>query len=226
MIREFDSNLFQTQKLIKSKFPHFKNILIKFTRYQIQYFQKNNVIKYHELSELIMNWTWTSLEIFLYLLMFTNLRKCQCSYMLVKIPSGEHLVAFAVCNPINTFIQKKKKYIMTWNYICQRIGWEVILVSLSQSLRLVYPALHIPPSATITSRSAVRIRINFWRMVGEIEPMHLVSVEGLRPWDWSCPVLQYLREWLTPTVIIFDMAMSLSPKSIRHIFVSGCLYWL
>ena len=28
--------------------------------------------------------------------------------MLVKIPSGEHLVAFAVCNPINTFIQKKK----------------------------------------------------------------------------------------------------------------------
>ena len=24
--------------------------------------------------------------------------------------------------------------------------------------------------------------------------MHL-SVEGLRPWDWSYPVLQYLREW-------------------------------
>ena len=35
--------------------------------------------------------------------------------------------------------------------------------------------------------------------------MHL-SVEGLRPWDWSYPVLQYLREWPTPTVIIFDMS--------------------
>ena len=34
----------------------------------------------------------------------------------------------------------------------------------------------------------------------EIGPMHL-SVEGLRPWDWSYPVLQYLREWPTPTVV-------------------------
>ena len=40
--------------------------------------------------------------------MFTNHRKCQLSYMLVKTPSGEHLVAYAVCYPINTFIQKKK----------------------------------------------------------------------------------------------------------------------
>ena len=38
--------------------------------------------------------------------------------------------------------------------------------SWSLSLRLVYPVLHKPPGATITSRSAVRIRINFWRMVG------------------------------------------------------------
>ena len=45
----------------------------------------------------------------------------------------------------------------------------------------------------------------------EIGPMHL-SVEGLRPWDWSYPVLQYLREWPTPTVIIFDMALSLNPN--------------
>ena len=30
----------------------------------------------------------------------------------------------------------------------------------------------------------------------EIEPIHL-SVEGLRPWDWSYPVLQYFREWPT-----------------------------
>ena len=36
----------------------------------------------------------------------------------------------------------------------------------SLSLRLVYPLLHNPPGATITSRFAVRIRINFWRMVG------------------------------------------------------------
>ena len=41
--------------------------------------------------------------------------------------------------------------------------------------------------------------------------MHL-NVEGLRPWDWSYPVLQYLREWPTPTVIIIDMALSLSPN--------------
>ena len=53
---------------------------------------------------------------------------------------------------------------------------------------------------------AVRFQINFW-LDGwgstsplEIGPMHL-SVEGLCPWDWSYPVLQYLREWPTPTVI-------------------------
>ena len=34
----------------------------------------------------------------------------------------------------------------------------------------------------------------------EIGSMHL-SVAGLRPWDWSYPVLQYLREWPTPTVV-------------------------
>ena len=38
--------------------------------------------------------------------MFTNHRKCQFSYMLVKTPSGEHLVAYAVCYPLNTFIKK------------------------------------------------------------------------------------------------------------------------
>ena len=41
--------------------------------------------------------------------------------------------------------------------------------------------------------------------------MHL-SVEGLRPWDWSYPVLQYLREWPTPTVIIFDMNTVVKPQ--------------
>ena len=34
--------------------------------------------------------------------------------------------------------------------------------SWSLSLRLVYPVLHKPPGATITSWSAVQIRINFW----------------------------------------------------------------
>ena len=47
------------------------------------------------------------ITLFCTLLMFTNLRKCQCSYMLVKTPSGKHLVAYAVCYPLNTFIQKK-----------------------------------------------------------------------------------------------------------------------
>ena len=72
------------------------------------------------------------------------------------------------------------------------------------------PGIEVPPGATITSRSAVRIRINFWRMVGlynqlwEIEPMHL-SVEGLRPWDWSyCSI-----SWSNP--LIFDMALLLNP---------------
>ena len=37
-------------------------------------------------------------------------------------------------------------------------------------------------------------------LLWEIGSMHL-SVEGLRPWDWSYPVLQYLREWPTPTVV-------------------------
>ena len=45
--------------------------------------------------------------------------------------------------------------------------------------------------------------------------MHL-SVEGLRPWDWSYPVLQYLREWLTPTVIIFDMSTVVKPQQPRR----------
>ena len=69
-------------------------------------------------------------------------------------------------------------------------------------------------------------------LLREIEPMHL-NVEGLRPWDWSYPVLQYLREWPTPTVIIFDMALSLSPQNhpaqIVSVSVSSgtiCPWWL
>jgi hypothetical protein len=92
-------------------------------------------------------------------------------------------------------------------------GWEVILVSV---LETGLPGIAVPPGATITSRSAVRIRTNFWRMVGalyllrEIEPMHL-SVESLRPWDWSYPILQYLREWPTSTVIV-DMSTLVKPQ--------------
>ena len=74
--------------------------------------------------------------------------------------------------------------------------------SWSLSLRLVYPVLHKPPGATITSRSAVRIRINFWRMAGALYLLWRLSqcTWGLRPWDWSYPVLQYLQEWPTPGV--------------------------
>ena len=39
-----------------------------------------------------------------------------------------------------------------------------------------------------------------------------LSVEGLRSWDRLYQVLQYLREWPTPTVIIIDMAVSLNPN--------------
>ena len=72
------------------------------------------------------------------------------------------------------------------------IGWEVILVSVFET---ALPGIAVPPGATITSRSAVRYRINGWALylLREIEPIHL-SVEGLRPWDWSYPLLQYLRE--------------------------------
>ena len=41
--------------------------------------------------------------------------------------------------------------------------WDVILVSV---LETGLPGIAVPPGATIASRSAVRIRINFWRMVG------------------------------------------------------------
>ena len=84
--------------------------------------------------------------------------------------------------------------------------------SWSLSLRLVYPVLHIPPGATITSSiSPVRNPNSDYfltdggttYLLWEIEPIHF-SAEGLRPWDWSYPVWQYLREWPTPTVIIFD----------------------
>ena len=44
-------------------------------------------------------------------------------------------------------------------------GWEVVLVLVSV-LETGLPGIAEPPGATITSRSAVRIRINFWRMVG------------------------------------------------------------
>ena len=43
--------------------------------------------------------------------------------------------------------------------------------------------------------------------------MHL-SVEGLRPWDWSYPVLQYIRQWPTPTVVSsLSPVLSLNPNN-------------
>ena len=90
---------------------------------------------------------------------------------------------------------------------------EVILVSV---LETGLPGIAVPPGATITSRSAVWIRINFWRMVGLYIFFGRLSVEGLRLWDWSYPVLQYLREWPTPTVIIFDMSTVVKPQQPPH----------
>ena len=105
----------------------------------------------------------------------------------------------------------------------------MILVSV---LETGLPGIAVPPGATITSRSAVRTRINFWRMVGlytyllrEIEPMHL-SVEGLRSWDWPYPVLQYLRGWPTPTGIIIDMALSLNLNIHPHYKYKHHCDWL
>ena len=45
--------------------------------------------------------------------------------------------------------------------------------------------------------------VGLWRLTNEngIEPMHM-SVESLHPWDWSYPVLQYLRVRPTPTVVV------------------------
>ena len=66
--------------------------------------------------------------------------------------------------------------------------------SWSLSLRLVYPVLHKPPGATITSRSAAQNRINFWRMVGlyisledwsnALECWRSPSLRLVIPWTW------------------------------------------
>ena len=83
--------------------------------------------------------------------------------------------------------------------------------SWSLSLRLVYPVLHKPPGATITSRSAVRIRINFWRMVG------LYISFG----DWA----NALECWRSPSLRLVIPGIAVSPgvthSDSRIVFVTG-----
>ena len=77
--------------------------------------------------------------------------------------------------------------------------------------RLVYPVLHKPPGATITSRSAVRIRINFWRMVG------LYISFG----DWA----NALECWRSPSLRLVIPGIAVSPgvthSDSRIVFVTG-----
>ena len=84
------------------------------------------------------------------------------------------------------------------------------------------------PSFLDLLAAAVRFRINFW-LDGwgfisslEIEPILHLSVEGLRPWDWSYPVLQYLREWPTPTVVS-SLSRVLSLNTNQHYKSSSIL---
>ena len=63
--------------------------------------------------------------------------------------------------------------------------WEVILVSV---LETGLPGIAVPPVPTITSRSVVRIRINFWRMVG----LYNLSPLG----DWA----NALERWRSSTI--------------------------
>ena len=81
----------------------------------------------------------------------------------------------------------------------------------SLSLRLVCPVLHKPPGATITSRSAVRIRINFWRMVG------LYISFG----DWA----NALECWRSPSLRLVIPGIAVSPgvthSDSRIVFATG-----
>ena len=91
----------------------------------------------HFLIFLCLKFIWTHLLIFVLppfqmgfvitlfctLLMFTNHRKCQFSHMLVKTPSGEHLVAYDVRHPFNTFIQKKHAYAWLSAILKLQIVW-------------------------------------------------------------------------------------------------------
>ena len=83
--------------------------------------------------------------------------------------------------------------------------------SWSLSLRLVYPVLHKPPGATIAFRSAVRIRINFWRMVG------LYISFG----DWA----NALECWRSPSLRLVIPGIAVSPgvthSDSRIVFVTG-----
>ena len=83
--------------------------------------------------------------------------------------------------------------------------------SWSLSLRLVYPVLHKLPGATITSRSAVRIRINFWRVVG------LYISFG----DWA----NALECWRSPSLRLVIPGIAVSPgvthSDSRIVFVTG-----
>ena len=77
-------------------------------------------------------------------------------------------------------------------------------------LKTGLPGIAVPPGATIASRSAVRIRINFWRMFG-LYISFGDRADALECWRSPSlrlvkPVLQYLRKWPIPTVIIFDMS--------------------
>ena len=108
-----------------------------------------------------------------------------------------------------TLIRSKLKLIVQMNSIVSVVEKEKW--SWSLSLRLVYPVLHKPPGATITSRSAVRIRINFWRMVG------LYISFG----DWA----NAHECWRSPSLRLVIPGIAVSPgvthSDSRIVFVTG-----
>ena len=102
-------------------------------------------------------------------------------------------------------------------------------------LEIGLPGIAVPPGWTFRIYlHAVRFRINIsdWRL-GSTSPLEIwanglecrtllpirlvmhLSVEGLRPRNWSYPPLQYLREWPTPTFFVTETVV------VRHCGLLG-----
>ena len=124
---------------------------------------------------------------------------------------GVKTARLTAANSSATAFQTSATIAHWWSLLSQRGRRLREKWSWSLSLRLVFPVLHKPPGATITSRSAVRIRINFWRMVG------LYISFG----DWA----NALECWRSPSLRLVIPGIAVSPgvthSDSRVVFVTG-----
>ena len=72
--------------------------------------------------------------------------------MLVKTPSGEHLVAYAVCYPLNTFIQKTYTVRYIYIYIYKVYIYIYIYIHIYPIVSL-YIYIYIVPIVLVESLS-------------------------------------------------------------------------